>query len=397
MNCFDAHRNITPSDDWVRAVTEAIGSCRVMLLILSKDGVGSDYVRREVAYAVQKKIPIIPFRVSEVTPPDQLAFYINDFHWLDAFPGPLEGHPPPASSTPVRSLLAGSAGPPPDRPGLLMPRRSHAGPLGCRLSEVRRSGLTLASPSAIPYARWGSTPAAPGRPKDARVTARLLLPIFDGVYLFALASWVGSIAFFSFGVAPVIFRVLGAEAGGRFVRVLFPRYYAWNVVGAAVALPAFVGVPLAFPEYKGPWVGVQAGLILAGILIFLYCGNSLTPAINAARDAGPEGAERFHRLHRRSVQLNAAALLIGVVLLGAHASRRPPTTSGLREMTLQQRTEYDRQFESALHEMIEFDAEARKELEEMVAAKRDRDAKSAADVGAPPPPPPSRSGPDRPH
>jgi hypothetical protein len=219
------------------------------------------------------------------------------------------------------------------------------------------------------------------------VTARLLLPIFDAVYLLALASWVGSILFFSFGVAPVIFRVLGAEAGGRFVRVLFPRYYAWNVVGAAVALPAFVGVPLAFPEYKGPWVGVQAGLILAGILIFLYCGNSLTPAINAARDEGPDGADRFHRLHKRSVQLNAAALLIGVVLLAAHASRRPPMTPGIRELTPQQRVEYDRQFESALHEMIEFDAEARKELEEMVAAKRDRDARKRGDASPPSPEP----------
>ena len=33
-------------------------------------------------------------------------------------------------------------------------------------------------------------------------------------------------------------------------------------------------------------VGVQAMVILAGILCMLYGGNSLTPAINQARDAG---------------------------------------------------------------------------------------------------------------
>ena len=119
------------------------------------------------------------------------------------------------------------------------------------------------------------------------VTARSLLAFFDAAYLLALTAWVGSILFFSFGVAPIIFRVLGAESGARFVRALFPRYYAWGATSGAIALPAFLGVPLSFPEYRGPMIAVQALLILAGILIMLYAGNTLTPAINAARDAGP--------------------------------------------------------------------------------------------------------------
>ena len=104
--------------------------------------------------------------------------------------------------------------------------------------------------------------------------------MFDSVYLVALTAWVGSILFFSFGVAPIIFRVLGAEAGGKFVRALFPRYYLWGAISGAVALPAFVAGPLCYQEYRGPMVGVQAMVILAGILIMLYGGNSLTPAIN---------------------------------------------------------------------------------------------------------------------
>jgi uncharacterized membrane protein len=201
---------------------------------------------------------------------------------------------------------------------------------------------------------------------------RLLLSIFDSVYLFALAAWVGSILFFSFAVAPVIFRVLGAEAGGRFVRALFPRYYAWGVVCGSVALPAFIAAPLAFPEYKGYWVGLQAMLIVAGILIFLYCGNSLTPAINAARDEGPAGAERFNRLHKRSVRLNAVALLLGIVLIVAHATRRPATTEGIREMTISERVEYERQFEKKVDEIVNRGgsaAEVKAELIDLVAPK----------------------------
>jgi hypothetical protein len=202
--------------------------------------------------------------------------------------------------------------------------------------------------------------------------ARTLLAIFDSVYLIAMAGWVGSILFFSFAVAPVIFRVLGAEAGGRFVRALFPKYYAWGVVCGAIALPAFVAAPLAFPEYKGYGVGVQAMLILAGILIFLYCGNSLTPAINAARDEGPAGAERFDRLHKRSVRLNAVTLLLGLVLIVSHATRRPTTTEGIREMTIPERIEYERRFEKKVDEIISRGgsaAEVKAELIELVAPR----------------------------
>jgi len=247
------------------------------------------------------------------------------------------------------------------------------------------------------------------------VQARLLLAIFDGVYAFALASWVGSVLFFSFGVAPVIFRVLGAEAGARFVRALFPRYYAWGVVSGAIALPALVAAPLTFPEYKGYWVLLQAGLVVAGILIFLYCGNSLTPAINAARDAGPDGSARFDRLHKRSVRLNAVALLIGIVLLVAHATRRPPTTEGTREMSPAERVEYDRQFEENLDDILKkggtksspqptgadgtgfrFDDAARRELEGLVAAKRDREARKRKGLAGGEAPTGTAPGPVRP-
>ncbi len=73
----------------------------------------------------------------------------------------------------------------------------------------------------------------------------------------------------------------------------------------------------------GRAIGIQASLIVAGLVIMLYCGNSLTPAINAARDAGPEQAEQFDRLHKRSVRLNGVALLLGLILLVGFAIRRP--------------------------------------------------------------------------
>ena len=218
---------------------------------------------------------------------------------------------------------------------------------------------------------------------------RLLLAIFDSVYVFALAAWVGAILFFSFGVAPIIFRVLGAESAAKFVRALFPRYYAWGVGATTIALPALVCGPLAYPELRGLIIAVQAFLILAGLGIMLYCGNSLTPAINAARDAGPEQSQRFDRLHRRSVHLNGVALVLGLILLAGFAIRRPVHTTGLHEMTPSERVAYDNDFSRALDQILRgqstrspsspnpsqfsFDAAARQELEDLVAARRHRD------------------------
>jgi hypothetical protein len=173
------------------------------------------------------------------------------------------------------------------------------------------------------------------------VDASFLMVLFDSVYLVAMTAWVGSILFFSFGVAPVIFKVLGAEAGGKFVRVLFPRYYLWGAVAGSIALPALVGVPLCFPELRRPMVGVLALVHIAGVLIMLYAGNSLTPAINAARDAGPGREQEFHRLHKLSVWLNVVVLILGLGLLVAFAARKAPQTSGIVEPSLLERAKME--------------------------------------------------------
>jgi uncharacterized membrane protein len=226
------------------------------------------------------------------------------------------------------------------------------------------------------------------------VQARLLLKIFDSVYLFSLATWVGSILFFSFGIAPIIFKVLDANSAAKFVRALFPRYYAWGVVSSGIALPAFLAVPLAFPELRGPMVAVQAMIILASLIIFMHCGQSLTPQINAARDAGPEGKEKFDRLHKLSVKLNAIALVLGIVCLVMFATRAIPKTDGIVEMTPTERLQYESQFQRTFEQAIKdgkstspaqttdtrfpFDDAARKETEEFAKKYRDKEQKRLA-------------------
>ncbi len=221
--------------------------------------------------------------------------------------------------------------------------------------------------------------------------ARWLLSVFDSVYVLSLTAWVGSIIFFSFCVAPIIFQVLSPESAAKFVRALFPRYYLWGAISGSLALPAYLGAPLSHNELRGPFVAVQSFMILGGILIMLYCGNTLTPQINAARDAGPPEKPRFDALHRRSVQLNGFVLLLGVCLLIAFAVRPHPTNGGIVEMTPVESLNYDQAFLNTMTQelalelgrevpeglipLLPSDSPARQEIREMLAEQRTRNAK----------------------
>ncbi len=183
------------------------------------------------------------------------------------------------------------------------------------------------------------------------MSPRFLIGVFDSVYVVALCTWVGSVLFFSFAVAPMVFNVLGKETGSKFVRALLPRYYAWGAFAGAIALPAFVARPLCYPEFRGPGVGVQSLLILAGTLVMLYAGNSLTPAMIAAQNAGPPERDRLEHLHRLSVGLNVLVLLLGAGLLIAFANRAAPRSSGLRELRPSEQERFDAELSAVIEDV----------------------------------------------
>ena len=53
----------------------------------------------------------------------------------------------------------------------------------------------------------------------------MLMNFIHFVYILSLVGWVGSIVFFSFFTAPVIFKLLDREKAGEVGGVNFPRYY----------------------------------------------------------------------------------------------------------------------------------------------------------------------------
>ena len=132
-----------------------------------------------------------------------------------------------------------------------------------------------------------------------------------------MGVWVGSIVFFSFVVAPTVFRVLSREDAARLQRALFPLYYLVGIVCAAVGIVC-VGTLLADRAF-GKWPGILSLLLLAGMGgADFWLRQTVVPQmarLRAQKDEGSASEAEWKALHRVSVQLNAAVLLAGLALI----------------------------------------------------------------------------------
>lgn len=92
IRCWIAPRDILPGMGWGEAIIDGINESKVMVLVFSSNANKSAQITNEVERAVHKGLPIIPFRVEDITPSKSLEFFISTPHWLDALSPPLEQH-----------------------------------------------------------------------------------------------------------------------------------------------------------------------------------------------------------------------------------------------------------------------------------------------------------------
>lgn len=125
----------------------------------------------------------------------------------------------------------------------------------------------------------------------------------DSIALLATAILLGGMTFFSFGFAPVLFKLLPAADVRPILRGTFPFYYL-----AVIALGALTTAATAF-------VSLSAAALIAVITAStIYARQILMLQINEAADA--EDKKAFGRLHGLSVVIQLAQLgLCGWALL----------------------------------------------------------------------------------
>ncbi len=129
--------------------------------------------------------------------------------------------------------------------------------------------------------------------------------IIDVIVSFLL----GSMVFFAVVVAPTAFKSLEPEQAGLYLRTVFPRYFLWGIIVSIAAL-----LVCLFHSPKG---SVLMTLVTIG---FIYSRQILVPKINDARDnwnesENPGDKARFDSLHRRSVIINAAQMIMLLTII----------------------------------------------------------------------------------
>ena len=125
----------------------------------------------------------------------------------------------------------------------------------------------------------------------------------DSLIQSIVAICLGMMIFFSFILAPMIFKILDPENAGKFVRKIFPYYYFVNLVFLSIV----VILILLYSK-----INFEFYIIVSLVISFIFAQFILMPFINKIRDNNEEN--KFKYAHGFSVAINFLQM-IGLVFL----------------------------------------------------------------------------------
>jgi len=141
------------------------------------------------------------------------------------------------------------------------------------------------------------------------------------VQVFALGTWVGSIIYLSFVVAPGVFGLLAnRDQAGSVVGLVLGRLHHLGVIAAVIYLVAGSGIGRSFKALVQP----AALCVILMLALTIVSQRVVTSRLAGLRtemgsvDATPRDNSlrvEFDKLHQVSVQLEIATLLAGIAAL----------------------------------------------------------------------------------
>lgn len=140
------------------------------------------------------------------------------------------------------------------------------------------------------------------------------------IHLFSVSLWIGALVFFSFLVAPAIFKTLPRETAGDLLGHIFPKYYGLGCLCAVLSL----GSLALLSAQSNAWYEARMMVLAFMTLIIFYSAFVMGPKVRELKTKlraiknQPDHAEQsktFKRLHGFSMVLNLLVLIAGIVLL----------------------------------------------------------------------------------
>jgi hypothetical protein len=121
---------------------------------------------------------------------------------------------------------------------------------------------------------------------------------------FLVSGILAIMLFFSFTIAPIIFKSLDEKNARNFIRNIFPYYYFINLILSILVIIFFVSMN---------FYGLNFYLILSVAILFAFSQFILMPMINKFRDNNE--AKKFNYTHGVSVVINIIQMVFLVIIL----------------------------------------------------------------------------------
>ena len=128
--------------------------------------------------------------------------------------------------------------------------------------------------------------------------------MIEQVGLYLTSVILGTMVFFSFVVAPVIFTTLNEENARKFIRKIFPYYYLFNLTISILTILSFVFIKKFSIDFY---------LISLIAILFVISNFVLMPLINKYRDTNQD--KKFKYSHFISVVINFVQMILLVLIL----------------------------------------------------------------------------------
>lgn len=147
-----------------------------------------------------------------------------------------------------------------------------------------------------------------------------MLNVLRFILLISMVVWIGMLIFFTFFVAPSIFKVLPRELASDLVGEIFPKYWMIGYAAGVLSLLSLIAISLiekAFPAARISLVALMTAMTFYSGLIVGEKARMMSAEIRNIQDPvkKEEMRARFKKIHAESAAINLAVMASGITVI----------------------------------------------------------------------------------